>query len=264
MIMHGQRNSQWILLPAFALAVTLVALVLPTYATAQEQPATASTIPPAPPASGRNAIMSKLNSIIIDKVNFNKLDIATAVDFLTAKSKELDPDHVGINFVLNLPPDAPHVHREISMTLENVPLIAVLKYMTEQANLVYSVDAYAVDLRPVIGQGTAPGAASPAQPSNAQSGSALIQNKLQTITLSLDFSNATIAEATEFLNVKSKELAPDKKGINFVISPDAASSAKTITLNLNNVSMGEALRYICQLAGVQYKVQDDAIEIVPL
>jgi general secretion pathway protein D len=32
---------------------------------------------------------------------------------------------------------------------------------------------------------------------------------------------------------------------------------------LNNVPLGEALRYVCQLANVKYKVQDYAISIVP-
>ena len=54
-------------------------------------------LPPTAPSSTR-----KLQSIIIDKVNFDKLDIATVIQFLTEKSKELDPEHVGINFVLRL------------------------------------------------------------------------------------------------------------------------------------------------------------------
>ena len=56
--------------------------------------------------SNRAAITRKLTAIILDKVNFDKLDIATVIQFLTQKSKELDPDHVGINFVLNLNSEA--------------------------------------------------------------------------------------------------------------------------------------------------------------
>jgi general secretion pathway protein D len=141
--------------------------------------------------SRRAEITNKLQSIIIDKINFDKLDVASVVQFLTAKSKELDPDHVGINFVLNLnteatpassaagapgattapagaapaasgtpadngagsPPPPGPIHRLVSIQLENVPLSDVLGYIIQQTNLQYSVDDYAVYLRPSIDEG---------------------------------------------------------------------------------------------------------------
>ena len=90
-----------------------------------------------------------------------------------------------------------------------------------------------------------------------------LDQKLKNIYLSLDFNNATIEEATNFLSVESTRLDPDHKGVNFVIEPLASSTAKPVSLTLNNVPLGEALRYVCQLANVKYKVQDYAISIVP-
>ncbi len=90
-----------------------------------------------------------------------------------------------------------------------------------------------------------------------------LDEKLKDIFLSLDFTNATIQEATDFLSVESKRLDPDKKGVNFIVQPEASANAKPVTLTLNNVPLGEALRYICQLANVKYKVQDYAISIIP-
>jgi general secretion pathway protein D len=134
--------------------------------------------------SNRATITRKLQSIIIDKVNFEKLDIGSVIQFLQEKSKELDPDHQGINFVLRLtadtPPPAtgpggtapaptgpapggtpdssapatPHtIHREVSITLTDVPLADVLGYIIQQTNLQYSVEDYAVYLRPSIDEG---------------------------------------------------------------------------------------------------------------
>ena len=130
--------------------------------------------------SNRAAIQRKLSSIIIDKVNFEKLDIAAVIQFLQQKSKELDPDHQGINFVLRLtadvaptpeaapaagtpapapaagaaPPDTAHsIHREVSITLTDVPLSEVLGYIIQQTNLQYTVEDYAVYLRPSIDEG---------------------------------------------------------------------------------------------------------------
>ncbi len=131
--------------------------------------------------SDRAKIAKKLQTIIIDKVNFDKLDINTVVEFLQQKSKELDPTHEGINFVLRLTSDtettpgaatptgtapatgapaAPAasdethaIHREVSITLENVPLADVLGYVINQTNLQFSVEDYAVYLRPSIDEG---------------------------------------------------------------------------------------------------------------
>jgi len=91
-----------------------------------------------------------------------------------------------------------------------------------------------------------------------------IDQKLKSIFVSLDFTDVTIEQATNFLYTESKRLdEPTHKGIPFIIQPDASTSAKTITLSLNNVPVADALRYICQLADVKYKVQDYAVSIVP-
>ena len=90
-----------------------------------------------------------------------------------------------------------------------------------------------------------------------------LEQVLDNVYLSLDFTNATIEQATDYLSIESKRLDPNHKGVNFIIQPEASTSAKPITLSLNHVPMSEALRYICQLANVKDKVQDYAISIVP-
>ena len=148
--------------------------------------------------SERADITRKLQSIIIDKVNFDKLDITAVIQFLTEKSKELDPDHKGINFVLRLtsdtPPAAttaqptgpgggngaapaapppPDIHRAVSITLENVPLSEILGYIVQQTNLQYSVDNYAVYLRPSVDEGETLTVQTFLAPANFFSGSGL-------------------------------------------------------------------------------------------
>jgi general secretion pathway protein D len=91
-----------------------------------------------------------------------------------------------------------------------------------------------------------------------------IDQKLSSIFIpSIDFTGASIEDATSFLSSESKRLDPDHKGVNFIIQPEASTSAKPITLQLSNVPLGEALRYVCQLAGVKDKVEDYAVSIVP-
>jgi general secretion pathway protein D len=107
------------------------------------------------------------------------------------------------------------------------------------------------------------GSAQEGQPEIVRTTNFGLDQKLRNIYLSLDFNNATIEEATNFLSVESARLDPEKKGVNFVIEPSASTTAKPVSITLNNVPLGEALRYVCQLANVKYKVQDYAISIVP-
>jgi len=106
-------------------------------------------------------------------------------------------------------------------------------------------------------------AAEESQPALVRNTNFGLDEKLKSIFLSLDFNNATIEEATNFLSIESKRLDPDHKGVNFIIQPEASTTAKPVSLTLNNVPLGEALRYVCQLANVKYKVQDYAISIIP-
>jgi hypothetical protein len=137
----------------FIAAIAVGMTMSPCLLAAQDGPASV-------PLPGNHAkIESKLKSIIIDKVNFDKADVATVIDFLSRKSKSLDPDKEGVNIVLRLPDDnakdaapatpRPKIHREVSITLENVPLGDLLEYISQQTNLQYSIEEYAVVLHPI-------------------------------------------------------------------------------------------------------------------
>jgi beta-lactamase regulating signal transducer with metallopeptidase domain len=319
-------------------------------------------------------MMGKLHSIIIEKVSFNKADISDVIQFLQNKSKELDPDHQGINFVLRLTGDPPVTgapapilpgNREVTLSEENVSLGKVIAEACRQTDLQYFVEDYAVYIRPAIDESEvltvrtylvpagllnsitpASGntvwgsgrvdvkeqlgrlgirfpagatavflpdsqkmvirdtpdqldavedliakfstSADSAEAPTASSASPMpfdinrtlkspqgtlapiiepvssdLDQKLNGILLSLDFKDATIAQATSFLNIESKRLDPERKGVSFSIQPEALKSAKTITLTLNDVTLGEALQYVCRLAGVKFKLEDgDVIAVI--
>jgi hypothetical protein len=99
-------------------------------------------VPGADTPQGR-VVMGKLDTIVMPKIDFNKMGIAAVVDYLTLKSKELDPDHAGVQFTVILPPSTEPQTRaspyEVSITLENVPLGAVLEYVSQQTHLSYSI-----------------------------------------------------------------------------------------------------------------------------
>jgi hypothetical protein len=86
---------------------------------------------------------------------------------------------------------------------------------------------------------------------------------------SVEFRGASLDEAVEFLRIKSRdydslERDPSKKGVNLIIKPGAAPSTATISLDLKDVPMSEALRYITELGGMKYKVEPYAVVVLPV
>ncbi|MCX6839637.1 MAG: hypothetical protein NTX35_17775 [Verrucomicrobia bacterium] len=79
----------------------------------------------------------------------------------------------------------------------------------------------------------------------------------------VQFQDATLTEAVEFLRVKSRELDPEKKGLNILIKPGGNPNNR-ITMQLKDVPAYEALRYCAEIAGHQLSVGENAFILSPL
>lgn len=100
---------------------------------------------------------------------------------------------------------------------------------------------------------------------NQLSGSDKIQQKLRTITFpKVEFDGATLAEVVELLRVRSRDLDPEGRGISFVLSVPPEARDKQVSLNLLNVPMEELLRYVSEMCGVAYKVDEHAVTFVSI
>lgn len=98
-----------------------------------------------------------------------------------------------------------------------------------------------------------------------QSGREAITQKLRTLIFpKVDFAGATLDEVAELLRVRSRDLDPQGKGVGFVMNVPPESRDKPISLNLFNVPMEEVLRYVSEMSGVTYKVDDHAVIFVSL
>ncbi|HZJ16306.1 MAG TPA: hypothetical protein VFD27_14725, partial [Chthoniobacteraceae bacterium] len=111
-----------------------------------------------------------------------------------------------------------------------------------------------------------------------------LNRKLASIIIPrVEFKDATIREAVEFLKHKSIDLDtmetdPSRKGVNIILRleggaavpeepaipglPSNPSDAR-ITVSLTSVPLGEALRYVTDMANLKYKVDPYAISIIP-
>lgn len=101
--------------------------------------------------------------------------------------------------------------------------------------------------------------------SGQKSGRASITAKLRDLRIErVDFTAATLEEVLEYLKVRARDLDPTKKGVDFVNGVSGDATLSPITLNLVNVPIEEVLRYVTQVAGVNYRVDEYAVRIVPL
>ncbi|MGF1677928.1 MAG: hypothetical protein ACFCUX_01910 [Candidatus Methylacidiphilales bacterium] len=102
------------------------------------------------PIAARNefAIQEKLKKIIIPKVEFNNASINDAVRFLTAKTRELDQDGVGVSFLIQNDEVIPQ-SKNFSLNLNNVPAAEVLRYVTNLAGVKSKVEEFAVFIVPL-------------------------------------------------------------------------------------------------------------------
>lgn len=100
---------------------------------------------------------------------------------------------------------------------------------------------------------------------NQQTGSERITQKLRTLIFpKVEFDGATLDEVVELLRVRSRDLDPEGKGISFVVSAPSESRSKPVSLNLLNVPMEELLRYVSEMCGVAYKVDEHAVIFVSI
>jgi len=125
---------------------------------------------PVQSSAGATYILQKLKNIVIPVIDFEDTSVEEAIDYLRVRSieldtLELDPTKKGINFVIRKPQGgaaaedgldagggaaaaAPGAARINELRLRNVPLAEALNYICEATRLRWSVDDFAVTIKP--------------------------------------------------------------------------------------------------------------------
>ncbi len=88
-----------------------------------------------------------------------------------------------------------------------------------------------------------------------------LKAQLQTISLpSLEFREATLGSALDYLRQQAEKLSDGKVKFTFVLHPGVEASTP-LTLKLANIPFPEALRYVGDLTGVKFTVEAYAIAV---
>lgn len=109
------------------------------------------------------------------------------------------------------------------------------------------------------------------QPQLDQRGTSAINRKLDEIIVPrIDFADATIREALDFLRQRATALDtteqdPTRKGVNIVLKlqDDSAEANARITLSLTEVPLRAAIEYVAKAANLKLKIEPYAVVVVP-
>ena len=94
---------------------------------------------------------------------------------------------------------------------------------------------------------------------------ALIKKSKSIIIPEMAFREANVRDAVAFLNQAAKQSDPDKEGVNILVMlpPGDATAQPTLTIELHNVPLYDALRYSCEALGLHMRIDDNAVVLSP-
>ena len=92
-----------------------------------------------------------------------------------------------------------------------------------------------------------------------------LDQKMRTLRLpKIQFAGAALDEVVEFMRLSTRNVDPEGSGISFVVNVDAETRSRGIALDLVDVPVEELVRYVTQLTGTAYRVEENAVVITSL
>ena len=97
-------------------------------------------------AADQPTVKERASKMILPKLEVNEVSLDEVLDFIRLKSKDVDPDHQGVNIIVKPGGDA---SAKISLSLKMVPVSEALRYVAELSNHKLTSDQHAFILTPV-------------------------------------------------------------------------------------------------------------------
>ena len=89
-------------------------------------------------------LYEKLESLIIDKIEFEEATVPSVIAYLKRESQRVDTENIGVSIVLRLNPAMTNSLPRISMVLNDIPIGEVIKYICQATDLKYRIEERAV------------------------------------------------------------------------------------------------------------------------
>jgi hypothetical protein len=212
---------------------------------------------PTPPQQAA-ALQKRLSTLILPNVAFQDATLGEAVEYLRLKCREADsnenPTARGFNFVLLTTSEKP-----LTLQLRAVPAAEAVRLITELAGLSYIVEPHAIVIGPKGFQMRNP----PPKLIAVQGQEAVWQHVIKP---TVQFQNATIEEATEYLSSSIRH-ACDFDGVrpafNIIIQTNPDLAGRQFSIDLKNTPTSDVLRYFAELSGLKLRYDREAIVLAP-
>ena len=94
-------------------------------------------------------------------------------------------------------------------------------------------------------------------------GTGVLEKQLNSLVLvKVDFKDATFGSALEYLKQQAAKQSEGKIKVNFVVLlPPEFVETQKVSLNLANIPFPQALHYLGELAGVDFKIENYAVSV---
>ena len=192
------------------------------------------------------ASVRTISSKPVSKIEFDGTPLRDAIEYIRTKSAELDPMKRGLNILVD---PAVDLETPITLSLRDVPLGAVVGYVTEFAGVAYRVETHAVRIVP--GSSSANRGSGGPHPETSSKARGLVIS-------SVEFDDTSLEEAIRYLTEKSIELDPGKKGLNLLLGRGVDPSTP-VSLRLKNVPLSNVLGYVADYTGLKLRADRYAI-----
>jgi len=209
------------------------------------------------------SVAEKLNTIIIPEYPASDLTLEEVVEFLRIKSRAREnPATVssdrGVNIVIITGGERKLPARS-GLLLKDVPLGEALRHVTGLVNLKFTIEQHAVAIREPQDM----------RPSNVQKGSALQQQLGKMIRPTIQFQDATLEEAVEYLRISQGCLDTGDEPLNyaplnFVLHLREGIKRPPVSLDLRDIPISEALRYCAEISNARLRYDTAAVMITDL
>ncbi|MBQ97059.1 MAG: hypothetical protein CMP30_03565 [Roseibacillus sp.] len=179
----------------------------------------------------------------IAKVEFDEANLSDLISFLREGSS---------GTVRNVIVD-PRVNRElrVSLRLYDVTKGVAFAYAAELGGFDYREDRYAIRI--------VPRSVSARVRPFLKRGSPVIARRLAEIRMpKVEFDETDLGQVVEDLVEATRRLDSSKKGINILLGPGVDSSSQ-VTLQLQNIPVGQVLNYIAEFSKLKIRIDGNAI-----
>ncbi len=202
------------------------------------------------PHPARAGPYGPIGDLVFPIAQFSEASIPEVFEYLEIKSRDLDPAEKGITILADEATRNSPV--KISMDFKDTRLADLITYAARLGGMEVTQVGEAVQFK-------SSSSVTPSFPIGKPS--AKLQKIGETIFPNVQFQDASLEEACEFIRVKGKDISGHH--VNLVIGPDLAGRKDSITCNIVQVSFADALTYVADIFDAEVAYLAEAFYLQP-